>query len=64
MMYDYLLPELHLIFILKRKHFHDLVSHVQGEQFSAQAAHVSVLHALGWEKTLPLTTLEGYLGLR
>lgn len=64
MMYDYLLPEFHLIFILNRKHFHDLISLVQGEWFSAQAAHVSAVHTLGWEKTLPLITLEGYLGLK
>lgn len=64
MMYDYLLSELHLIFILKRKHFHYLISHVQGERFLVQAAHDRALHTLGWEKTLPLTTLEGYLGLK
>lgn len=52
------------IFILNRKHFHDLISLVQGEWFSAQAAHVSAVHTLGWEKTLPLITLEGYLGLK
>lgn len=64
MMYDYLLPGLHLIFILKRKHFPDLICHVQGELFSIQAAQVSALHVLEWEKTLPLTTLESYLGLK
>lgn len=44
--------------------FHDLISHVQGEGFSVQAAHVSAFLTLGQERTLPLITLEGYLGLK
>lgn len=47
--HDCLLPELHLLFILIIKRFHDSTSHVQGELFSVQAAHASALHILGWE---------------
>lgn len=55
--YDYLFPELHLVFTLKIKLFHDSISHVQRELFSVQAAHASALHTLGWERSLPLITL-------
>lgn len=51
--HDCLLPELHLLFILIIKRFHDSTSHVQGELFSVQAAHASALHILGWESTCP-----------
>lgn len=51
--HDCLLPELHLLFILIIKRFHDSISHVQGELFSVQAAHASALHILGWERTCP-----------